>query len=85
MPTGVFDASLVTMRKRNCTLNAFYKDNNAAILAGTSVRREQPSTQLQEIVTQRHETNANTNPTGDCACSDPYGNNPGGNVSNRVQ
>lgn len=87
MPTTVYDASLVTRRARNNALYTFYNNNNAAVNAGTSIRREQPDTQLQTIVTQRRETSANVNPgpAGTCACTVAVDNNEGGNVSNNVQ
>ena len=88
MPTAVYDASLVTRRARNNTLVTWYLANNTAVRNGTSVRREQPDTQLQEIVTFRNETTANTNApssTSTCACTSAVGTNPGGNNSNNVE
>lgn len=85
MPTAVYDASLVTRRKRAIALNTFYTANNAAVNAGQSVRREQPDTQLNEVVSQRRETTANTNPTASCPCTDAVGNTPGGGNGNNVQ
>ena len=81
MPTVNYDASILTKRKRANTLFNFYTTNNAAVNAGTSVRREQPDTQLGEVVTQRHDTKANTNPTGSCPCTTATNNNPGGDSS----
>ena len=84
MPTANYDSSILTKRKRSYTLFSFNKTNNAAIAAGTSVRREQPDTQLQEVVTQRFESSANTNPNGACACSSAVLSNTGGANSNNV-
>lgn len=87
MPTTNYDASLLTQRKRSLALYTFYTQNNAAVNAGTSVRREQPDTQLATVVTQRRETAANTNPTGanGCPCSTAVDNNEGGNNSKNVK
>ena len=89
MPTAVYDASLVTRRARNNTLVTWYFANNAAVNSGTSVRREQPDTQLQQIVTFRNETTANTNPvattTNSCPCTSTVDFNPGGDDSKNVQ
>ena len=88
MPTAVYDASLVTRRARNNTLVTWYLANNTAVRNGTSVRREQPDTQLQQIVTFRNETTANTNPvattTNPCSCTSTVDFNAGGNNSNQV-
>ena len=81
MPTVNYDSSILTKRRRNYTLFSGFQTNNAAIAAGQSVRRDQPDTQLQEIVTQRSETSANTNPTGACPCSEAVLKNTGGNNS----
>jgi hypothetical protein len=86
MPTGNYDSSLLTQRKRNNALYYWNKQNNAAVTAGNSVRREQPDTQLATIVTQRHQTSANINPNGlPCGCSIAVNDNRGGNVSNNVE
>jgi hypothetical protein len=89
MPTAVYDASLVTRRARNNTLVTWYFANNTAVRNGTSVRREQPDTQLQEIVTFRNETTANTNPvattTNTCPCTSTVDFNAGGNNGNTVE
>ena len=88
MPTAVYDASLVTRRARNNTLVTWYLANNTAVKNGTSVRREQPDTQLQQIVTFRNETTANTNPPNNgntCACTSAVQTNSGGNNSNDVE
>jgi hypothetical protein len=79
MPTANHDSSILTERKRSRALYTFNRLNNTAINAGLSVRREQPSGQLGEVVTQRHEAKANTNPTDDCPCSTAVNPNPGGN------
>jgi hypothetical protein len=85
MPTTVYDASLITQRKRNYALYTFNRLNSAAVNAGTSIRREQPDTQLQTIVTYRKQVSANTNPTAECPCSTAVDKNAGGNVSNNVE
>jgi hypothetical protein len=81
MPTANYDSSLLTERRRSRALYTFNRLNNAAVAAGTSVRREQPNTQLGEVVTQRHEVKANVNPNSDCPCSVAVDRNPGGNNS----
>jgi hypothetical protein len=88
MPTAVYDASLVTRRARNNTLVTWYLANNTAVKNGTSVRREQPDTQLQQIVTFRNETTANTNApssTSTCACTSTVDFNAGGNNGKNVE
>ncbi len=85
MPTVNYDSSLLTQRRRNYALYTFNRLNSAAVNAGTSVRREQPDTQLQTIVTYRHQVSGNTNPDAPCPCSTPVNDNPGGDVSNNVQ
>ena len=82
MPTANYDASILTKRKRAIALFTFYNTNNASVNAGTSVRREQPDTQLGEVVTQRHTTRANTNPTGSCPCTTAVVRNAGGDNGN---
>ena len=84
MPTVNYDSSILTKRRRGVALASFYRTNNAAVAAGTSVRREQPDTQLQEVLAQRFETTANTNPTGACPCSIPVLKNTGGDNGNNV-
>lgn len=80
MPTGNFDASRVTQNRRNVTMYNWYVENNAAVAAGASVRREQPNTQLATIVTQRHQVagnnNVNTAPEA-CPCSTQVTKNSG--------
>jgi hypothetical protein len=85
MPTANYDSSLVTQRKRNYALYTFNRLNSAAVNAGTSVRREQPDTQLQTIVTYRHQVSANTGPADPCPCAVPVNRNPGGDMCNNVQ
>jgi hypothetical protein len=84
MPTVNYDASILTKRRRNYALFTFNRLNNAAVNAGTSVRREQPDTQLQEVLAQRSEVSANTNPTSQCPCTTPTLSNTGGNNSNNI-
>lgn len=85
MPTGNFDSSLLTQRKRNLALYTWNRINSAAVNAGLSVRREQPDTQLETVVTYRHQVSANTNPVAECPCSKSVDSNKGGSVSNNVQ
>lgn len=85
MPTGNFDSSLLTQRKRNLALYTWNRINAAAVNAGLSVRREQPDTQLETVVTYRHQVRANTNPVAECPCSTSVNDNTGGNMSNNVQ
>jgi hypothetical protein len=82
MPTANYDASILTKRKRATALFTFYSANNASVNAGTSVRREQPDTQLGEVVCQRNDTKANTNPTGSCPCTTAVVKNTGGDNGN---
>jgi hypothetical protein len=85
MPTSNYDSSLVTQRKRNYALYTYNRLLKSAVAAGTSVRREQPDTQLQTIVTQRHQVSANTGPSDPCPCELPVNRNPGGGMANNVQ
>jgi hypothetical protein len=85
MPTGNYDSSLLTQRKRNYVLYTWNKINSAAVNAGLSVRREQPDTQLETVVTYRHQVSANTNPAAECPCSNSVNDNRGGNMANNVQ
>ena len=64
MPTAIFDASLITFRKRAGTLAAF-KTTLDSISNG--VRREQPTLQSGEIITTRKQ--------GSCICNDNNANN----------
>ena len=61
MPTAVFDASYVTFRARAKTLAAFNSANAAAVNAGASVKREQPTLQSNEVVITRMQ--------GGCFCT----------------
>ena len=86
MGTANHDSSLRTQQKRSLVLYTYNRINNANILAGRSVRREQPDTQLSEVVTYRHEVRANYTPTPDsCPCSQPVSVNAGGDNSANVQ
>lgn len=85
MPTGNYDSSLLTQRRRNYAIYTWNRINSAAVTAGVSVRREQPDTQLQTVVTYRHQVSANTNPGAECPCSESVDKNAGGNMANNVQ
>jgi hypothetical protein len=85
MPTTVYDSSLLTQRKRNYALYTFNRLNNAAVAAGTSVRREQPDMQLQTVVTYRHEVSANKAPAAECPCAEAVDRNAGGDNAANVQ
>jgi hypothetical protein len=80
MGTANYDASRVTQRKRAVTMYSWNAANNAAITAGTSVRREQPDSQLGELVTYRKITKAYSSPAvvGACPCSVEVLNFPSG-------
>ena len=54
MPTANYDASRVTQRLRAVALYTFSANNEAAVNAGRSVRREQPDSQLGEGLAQRN-------------------------------
>ncbi len=81
MPTANYDASLLTQRRRNLVLYSWNKANNAAVTAGTSIRREQPNMQLQTVVTYRHQTLANNTSDAGCQCDAPTNSNTGGDNS----
>jgi hypothetical protein len=85
MPTAVYDSSLLTQRRRNYALYTYNRLNNAAVTAGTSIRREQPDMQLQTVVTYRHEVSANTAPAAACPCAVAVDRNAGGNNSANVE
>lgn len=87
MPTANYSCSLYTQRQRNSALYNANKLRESAVNAGTSVLREQPSTQLNEVVIQRHETRGNSGPVNGsgCDCSVPVQSNPGGDNSANVQ
>ena len=61
MPTAVFDASYLTLRKRAKTLYAYNAANTAAVNAGASILREQPTTQMAEVIVVRKQ--------GGCFCT----------------
>jgi len=84
MPTANHDASILTKRRRNYALFTFNRLNSAAVNAGTSIRREQPDTQLQEVLAQRFEVSANTNPTASCPCDAATAPNTGGGNTKNV-
>ena len=85
MPTANYDSSLLTQRRRNYAIYTWNRLNNAAVAAGTSVRREQPDMQLQTVVTYRHEVAANKDPAAECPCKESVDRNPGGDNSANVQ
>ena len=85
MPTTVYDASLLTQRRRNYALYTYNRLNNAAVTAGTSVRREQPDMQLQTITTYRHQVAANKAPEAECPCKESVDRNAGGDNANNTQ
>ena len=85
MPTQVYDASLLTQRRRNYAIYTYNRLNSAAVAAGTSVRREQPDMQLQTVVTYRHEVKANTAPAAECPCAESVDRNAGGGNASNVQ
>lgn len=85
MPTTNYDASVRTKLYRTRALYAFYVENQAAVNAGRSVRREQPDTQLNTVLLQRKEAAANQLNTTSCPCSEPVTVNEGGGNSNNVQ
>jgi hypothetical protein len=89
MPTANHDASLLTKRKRAYALFSFNDTLKTAINTGQSVRREQPDTQLQEVLAQRADVRANIfqNPnksTDPCECNTAVDNNLGGNNGKNV-
>lgn len=61
MPTAVYDASYLTFRKRAKALYGFNAAISAAQLAGTTLRREQPTVQMAEVILTRKQ--------GGCFCS----------------
>jgi hypothetical protein len=85
MPTQVYDASLLTQRRRNYAIYTYNRLNNASVTAGTSVRREQPDMQLQTVVTYRHEVKANKAPEAECPCKESVDRNAGGDNASNVQ
>jgi hypothetical protein len=87
MPTGNFDSSLLTQRKRDLAVYTAMKARQAAVDATTGQTSIRPvqgaspgfsSGPSQEIYTQAKQTSGNTNPTDACACSAPVLSIPGG-------
>lgn len=69
MPTTVYDASLLTFRNQAKALFGFNRANTAAVTAGTSVKREQPTFQSGLVIITRRQ--------GGCFCvTDLSGGNP---------
>jgi hypothetical protein len=85
MPTGNYDSSLITQRRRNYAIYTWNRLNSTAVNAGVSIRREQPDYQLQTVVTYRHQVSANKDATAPCPCAESVDNNAGGNMSMNVQ
>lgn len=84
MPTANRDASRVTQRKRAVALYTWNAANNTAIVSGASVRREQPNTQLGELLAYRNTTKGYV--SNSCPCSSEVLDTPsGGGNSNNVQ
>ena len=69
MPTANHDASRVTQRRRAAALYNWNVTNKTAVNAGQSVRREQPDTQLGEILAYRNTTKAYNTTNTTCPCS----------------
>ena len=67
MPTAIFDASLITFRKRAGTLAAFKTTLDLQNTTSNVVKREQPTFQSGEIITTRRQ--------GTCICNDNNANN----------
>ena len=67
MPTAIFDASLITFRKRSGTLAAYKTALDTQNTTNNVVRREQPTFQSGEIITTRKQ--------GTCICNDNNANN----------
>lgn len=61
MPPANRDASELTRRRKAMALYAFQQANSAAVVAGTSVLREQPQFGTLDIVTLRKQ--------GGCFCA----------------
>jgi hypothetical protein len=69
MPTAVYDASLITFRKRAGVLASYYSGLQAASNSGVgTVRTEQPTLQSGEIITTRRQ--------GACICADNNAGTP---------
>jgi len=70
MGTANRDASRVTQRKRAVTMYSWNAANHTALEAGQSIRREQPNTQLGELLAYRNTTRAYSTPVDNsCPCS----------------
>lgn len=70
-----YDSSRITERNRAINLYSFKRTNDAAVAAGTSVRRAQPTSQTNNVVVETLLTTAFTNTATNgtvCACSDEY-------------
>jgi hypothetical protein len=61
MPTAVYDASYITFRTRAKVLYGYNAARQAAQNAGTTLRTEQPTTQMAEIILTRKQ--------GGCFCT----------------
>lgn len=61
MPTAVYDASYLTLRKRAKTLYGYKSAIDSGINAGTTRRTEQPTMQMAEVILVRKQ--------GGCFCS----------------
>jgi len=73
--TRNYDSSRIIERNRAIALSYFKRTNDASVAAGTSIRRAQPNTQLNEIVVETLLTTAYTNPGSNataCGCTDEY-------------
>jgi hypothetical protein len=79
MPTAVYDSSYLTLRNQAKVLYGFNQNNTAAVNAGLSVKREQPTLQSAAVILVRKQGgcfcavenaggNANSLPTGPCSC-----------------
>ena len=67
MPTAIFDASIITFRKRAGTLAAFKTQLDLQNTTNNVVYREQPTLQTSEIISTRRQ--------GSCICNDNNANN----------
>ena len=61
MPPANRDSSELTRKRREMALYAYASANTSAVNAGTSVRREQPTVQMAEVIVQRKQ--------GGCYCA----------------
>lgn len=82
MPTANYDASRVTQRNRSVAMATWNAANNIALNARTTVRREQPSGQLNELLAYRDMSSAFYTPVvngvAGCDCSQDVVVNAGG-------